>query len=126
MGTLGALASAMLAANLGANDVVTAVAAAWGEVLGFYLPLFVREFMTQQQNGPLPQALWRTLRNLLLEFGVAECVDSGLMRPALMTAAMQLIPPLWLAILVSKVAADIFFYGLAIVGFELRQKLLGN
>ncbi|MEZ4658700.1 MAG: hypothetical protein R2911_14110 [Caldilineaceae bacterium] len=126
VGTLAALLSATLAASLGANAVVTAVAGAWGEVLGFYLPLLVREFTTQQNAGPLPQMLWRTLRNLLLEFGAAELLDTGLLRPALMTGAMQLIPQLSIAIVAGKLAADVFFYGLAIVGYELRQKLMGN
>ncbi|MCB9152302.1 MAG: hypothetical protein H6641_26405 [Caldilineaceae bacterium] len=126
VGTLAALMSAMLAAGLGANAMFIALAGAWGEVFGFYLPLLVREFMTQQHAGPLSQALWRTLRNLLLEFGAAELLDTGLMRPALMTAALQLIPQLSIAIVVGKLAADIFFYGLAIMAYELRQKLMAS
>ena len=44
----------------------------------------------------------------------------------LMTAALQLIPQLSIAIVVGKLAADIFFYGLAIMAYELRQKLMAS
>ena len=126
VGTMVAVMSATVAAGLGANTVMIALAGAWGEVLGFYLPLLVREFSAQRDEAPLPRASWYALRNLLLEFGAAELLDTGLLRPALMTGAMQLIPHLSIAIIVGKLAADIFFYGLAIIGYELRQRLVGK
>ena len=34
-------------------------------------------------------AIWHTVRNLLLEFGAAEVLDTGLLRPALMALAVK-------------------------------------
>ncbi|MEZ4708376.1 MAG: hypothetical protein R3A44_14285 [Caldilineaceae bacterium] len=123
LGTAGALLSALAAAHLGANAVAIAVAGAWGEAAGFYLPMLVREFIAQQYKRRLAQALWCTLRNLLLEFGPAELIDTGLVRPVLIASAIQFSPHFALGILASKLTADIVFYGFAIVGRQFCTKL---
>lgn len=126
LGTACALLSALLAAKLGANTVTIAVAGAWGEVIGFYLPMLVQELRTQWQSRRLPGALWCTLRNLLLEFGAAELLDTGLIRPTLITGVVHLVPQLSLGVIVGKLLADCFFYGMAIVGRQMSQRLASN
>ena len=124
LGTTCALLSALTAARLGANGVTIAVAGAWGEVVGFYLPMLVQELRSQWQTRCLPGALWCTMRNLLLEFGPAELLDTALVRPTLITGVVQLVPQLSLGILVGKVLADSIFYGTAIVGRQMSQRLV--
>jgi hypothetical protein len=123
LGTACALAGAGLVAQVSDSSVAVAMGGAWGEMVGFYLPLLIREYKATRRQGPLPFVLWSILRNLLLEFGVAEVLDTSLLRPGLMTLALQFITPGPLAIIVGKLAADLFFYGLAIGGYELRQKV---
>ena len=123
LGTTCALLSALTAARLGANGVTIAVAGAWGEVVGFYLPMLVQELRSQWQTRCLPGALWCTMRNLLLEFGPAELLDTALVRPTLITGVVQLVPQLSLGILVGKLLADSIFYGTAIVGRQMSQRL---
>lgn len=124
LGTTCALLSALAAAKMGANGVTIAVAGAWGEVVGFYLPMLVQELRSQWQSRRLPGALCCTLRNLLLEFGAAELLDTALVRPTLITGVVQLVPHLSLGILVGKVLADCIFYGTAMVGRQMSQRLI--
>jgi len=124
LGTTCALLSALAAARLGANGVTIAVAGAWGEVVGFYLPMLLQEFHAQRRNRKLPRALWYTLRNLLLEFGPAELLDTGLLRPTLIVGVVQLIPHLALGVIAGKLLSDCFFYGMAIVGRQVGRRLV--
>ena len=124
LGTTTALLSALIAARLGANTVTVAMVGAWGEVVGFYLPMLLQEFHAQRRNRKLPRALWYTLRNLLLEFGPAELLDTGLLRPTLIVGVVQLIPHLALGVIAGKLLADCFFYGMAIVGRQVGQRLV--
>lgn len=66
-------------------------------------------------------ALRRTGRDLAVEFGAAEALDT-LARPALMYAGPLVVPPVGLGLLAGKIAADLVFYALAITGYELRQR----
>jgi hypothetical protein len=56
----------------------------WGENLGYYGTVLTRELRARRaRNGRLtPAAVLRTIRNLALEFGGAELLDSLLIRPA--------------------------------------------
>ena len=58
--------------------------------------------------------LGHLLRNLLLAFGAAELLAPLLLRPALLTLAIQRIPNLGLALLAGKLSADLVFYTVTI------------
>jgi pilus assembly protein TadC len=63
------------------------------------------------------------LRDLVLEFGPAEALDSLLLRPALMYAGILLAPNLALGVVAGKIAADICFYLPTILSYEwLRRR----
>lgn len=64
---------------------------------------------------------YKTLRNMLIEFGPSETLDSFILRPALMYAA-QLQWGIGLGTLAGKLAADVVFFGLAILAFEMRKR----
>jgi hypothetical protein len=66
----------------------------------------------------------RTVRDLLIEFGPAELVDSLLVRPLFMYLMPSLLHNFTAGILVGKLAADVIFYGLAIGAYELKQQYL--
>ena len=63
-----------------------------------------------------------TWRNLFIEFGAAEVLDSGVIRPAAMALGVR-----WLGveagIAAGKVAADTAFYGPLILTYEIRRRL---
>ena len=66
----------------------------------------------------------KNIRNLILEFGVSEVLDSFLVRPFTMYIFPLLIGNLQLGILVGKLAADVIFYIPTIIAYELRKKHL--
>lgn len=63
------------------------------------------------------------LRSMVIEFGLAEALDSLLIRPLIMYYVPALINDFTTGILVAKLSADVIFYIPAIVGYELNKKL---
>ena len=67
-------------------------------------------------------ALGRTMMLLVAEFGVAELLDTLLLRPALLLAGVWLLgDPLW-GLLAGKVVADIVFYAIAAGAFTITAR----
>jgi hypothetical protein len=66
-----------------------------------------------------PQVLG-TMRNLLLEFGLAEVLDSGLVRPLCLGLGLRLIGG-QAGVLLGKIAADLVFYGPVLATYEWRM-----
>jgi len=101
-----------------ANAALVAVIAAWAETLAYYSVVLLRDLHANRGK------LHRTLRNLVLEFGLAEALDSLLIRPAAIYLATQLVADLTLAVILGKLAADVVFYVPTIAAFELRRRYL--
>ena len=112
-----ALACASLVAGAGAEAI--AVAGTAGEVAAFYVVMLAREL--SQRRGGLA-ALPGVLRDLALEFGPAEALDSLLLRPALLYAGVLLAPHPALGAFAGKLGADVVFYSLAIASRGLAQR----
>jgi hypothetical protein len=110
---LAAVASAQLVSILTDSRAMAAVAGAWGETCVYYAVMLVREV-------DAAETLWRAVRNLVLEFGVPEALDSLLVRPTLMYVASQLVGDVSEAILIGKIASDVIFYVPVIAAYELR------
>jgi hypothetical protein len=120
--------AAMVMAGLGVtlwtdSAAIIAIAAVLGEVVGFYAILAVTIYVEQ---APLcrsrRRAMGRTGMLLVAEFGVAELLDTLLIRPALLLAGVWLLAdPLW-GLLAGKVVADIAFYAIAAGAFTLTAK----
>ena len=112
--TAGALAAAT-ATNAFGVAAATAYASAIGETLAFYVVILFRDF--RRSLGPHRQ----TLTSLIVEFGPAEIADTFAVRPLAMYLGPLLIGHLAAGVLAGKIAADVVFYVLAIVGYELRK-----
>jgi len=125
-GTVGALLGALIAHATSGNAVVVSYAGTWGENLGFYGYMAFREMRVNRRlrkpGQPSWVVLWRTVRNLVVEFGPAEYADSFLLRPFCMYLGQQATGSFILGILSGKVSADILFYFLAILFYELRKR----
>ena len=128
LATVTALIGGMSAAIVTANAVVISYAGAWGENVGYYGYAFTREMRRLSAGSPdaPPMAFWSrvstTIRGLVWEFGLAELIDSFLARPFCMFAATALLGSLELGIVAGKLAADVLFYAIAIVFYELGKR----
>jgi hypothetical protein len=123
IGLATALLSVLLTRQLGGSMLAAAVIAPWGENIGYYGTMLVRELRSesrQQQRSTLAVALL-SVRNIAIEFGPAELFDTLLVRPALMYAGPQLVGSLAFGIVIGKVAADVVFYVPVILSYELRR-----
>lgn len=124
VGTVCAVLGGLLA---GAGDpALAALGGAWGENVGYYGAMLARDLRARlAREGRLtPGGVLRSVRDLALEFGGAEVLDSFLVRPAALFAAIALTGNLPLGILLGKLAADLAFYLPAILGYELRRRFV--
>jgi|SRR4051794_3587428 hypothetical protein len=114
---VGALLAANLTWSLTSNAAAAAFAAAWGENLAYYGIMLAREV---RASGTLLVAV----RDLLIEFGPAEVLDTGFIRPLCMYLATQAVADLTVGVLLGKVAADVIFYVPVTAAYELRRRYL--
>jgi hypothetical protein len=70
------------------------------------------------------RSFFRDIRNIILEFGFSEILDSLFIRPFMMYIFPILIGNVELGIFAGKIAADIVFYVPTIFAYELRKKHL--
>jgi len=127
--TVGALSGAGAAYVLSDSLAVAAIAGTIGENVGYYGYFAVREvtrhYLGNSQHPPLRRIIltaYKTIRDMVVEFGPAEFFDSFVFRPLFMFLGPQLVPNFVLGIFLGKIAADLIFYTLAIIGYELRKR----
>ena len=83
--------------------------------------------LSSQRLAPVtapPRPLTRILRDIAAEFGLAEILDSLIIRPASTWFAASVLGD-GFGVLVGKLAADVIFYAQAIVAYERRSKREG-
>jgi hypothetical protein len=110
------------------NPALAAIGGTWGENIGYYTTILTRDLRARRSHeGRLTTAgVLRSLRNMVLEFGGAELLDSFLVRPAAMFALIAMTGSLPLGLLFGKFAADFVFYLAAIGAYELRKRYLSE
>src|SRR5262249_51219026 len=91
------------------------VAAAWSETIVYYTIMSAREVLAVRSVA-------RAVANLVFEFGIAEALDSLLLRPVCMYLATQLFGDVTIGTILGKFAADVVFYVPAISAYELRRR----
>lgn len=112
------------------NPVVIAFTGAWGENIGFYLTMIIKEMIqTNIKYKELNRhysyiAFAKDIRNIFLEFGLAETADSLFVRPATMYLSINFFSNLQIGIFIGKIMADILFYIPTVISYELRKKHL--
>lgn len=128
--TIGALAGSWLVFLLTGNRILSAYTGTISENIGFYGFFFIREhihdFNHSRRNNRKHGAVGflRTMRNLLLEFGLSEFLDSLFVRPFCMYIFPVLISNYVLGILIGKIVADIIFYIPTIIAYELKKRYM--
>lgn len=108
------------------SEIAAAYGASIGENLGYYAVIVGREivhdwraaFAAGRRYGL--RGVSRTGRNLALEFGIAELLDSAVLRPLAMGLGVRFFGR-GAGIVVGKIAADVTFYVPVICAYELRR-----
>lgn len=125
LGTIAAVGMAGLARRFTGSTVAAAYAGTLAEVVIFYGVMFLRETIRgAHEAGSMGRVygnadLFRVMHSMLLEFGVAEALDSLVLRPLFMGLGMRYLGTT-LGALTGKLAADAAFYGPVLTIYEWR------
>ena len=130
-GTVTALLGAWIGHTLSGSLAVAAVSGTVSENIGYYGYSFTREVLRCLRQHRVHARLkrtfltaWHSMRNIFIEFGPAELADSLAVRPASLYVGALVAGNFWVGMVVGKLLADVVFYSIAIVGYELRRKYL--
>ena len=102
--------------------VVAAYGAALGENIGYYGVIAWRDWRAAPAAD---RRLSRIAANMAHDFGLAELLDSSIVRPGVTLASVSLLGAA-LGIGVGKILADVVFYTLAIAFYERRRAREGR
>ena len=120
-GITGTLVGGLLVFRSHATPEALGVGGTIGELVGFYSVVIGREFwgIRAELNWRIG---WLTARNLILEFGVAEALDSLILRPLLIDFSERYTGRPVLSLLAGKLLTDIAFYLMAITAYEWQKR----
>ena len=129
-GTLGAIIFPTGVSFFTENILIIALVGTWGENIGFYGTMIFQEIKKDRaKRDKLNKhygliSFGKSIRNIFLEFGVAETADTLFVRPAVMYLTISNIGNLQLGVFIGKIIADAIFYIPTVVSYELRKKHL--
>ena len=128
IGTVTAVLGAYGVHALTHSTVAAAIAGSISETIGFYSYFAVRDgsrlYAKHHTHPPFKRAMltaWHTVRDMLIEFGPAEIVDSLFFRPFCMYMGPHLLHNFGVGLIAGKIVADIIFYGFAAAGYECKK-----
>lgn len=128
VGTITALAAAMIARAYSENYIFIAYIGSIGEAVGFYSTVFIQNIINAYKNCEAENRKFsfsdfrKITTGIALEFGPAGIIDDLLIRPFFMYVFPILLKNFTLGILVGKFAGDIAFYILTILSYELINR----
>jgi hypothetical protein len=128
LGGCAAVTAAWMVQIVSGPRIGIAIAGSIGESLGYYGCIVFRDLRRYRTHQGRPVGLWptgtRAARDMLIEFGPAELVDSLVARPLFMYAMPMLIHNFTVGLVAGNLAADVVFYSLAIASYELKKQYL--
>jgi hypothetical protein len=131
VGTVAALLAAWVTHAVSGSLAAAAIAGSVGESLGYYGLIArrdLRHYDACHRHLAWPSRLWRTgrrfVRDMLIEFGPAELVDSLFVRPFFMYLIPSLLNNFTAGLLLGKLTADVIFYAVTISSYELKKHYL--
>ncbi len=110
------------------SALAIAFAGTVGAAAGFYGFIFIRDiYLSFQKHEPNSfrsgfLLVLGCLRNMGFEFGLAELFDFFLIRPFFLYYGPLVLNNYFWGILAGKTLADIFFFAISILMFEIRKK----
>ena len=107
------------------NIILSGFIATWADNLGFYGTIVFNDLKEREKrNKKLELSDYlKQFRNVILEFGPAEYLDSFVIRPSYLILFPHLISNYSLAIFIGTVLADVTYYIPTIISYEFRKKI---
>jgi hypothetical protein len=122
-GTVCAFLGTAVIYSLFSDRVLAAIAGTVGEIIGFYGFIATVEWRRERKRGyDLRRTTTSTARLLLAEFGLIELLDSTTLRPLFMYLGPSITGGMGSGTVLGKLMADVAFYGVAIVSYELIRR----
>jgi hypothetical protein len=121
-----AFAVAGIASLFTHNSIVLAYSASLGDNTGFYGVMLTRDVLRRRRLCKREHRPYRkadtvaVVRDLFLEFGGAELLDTLIVRPFCMYLFPIILQDAALGIVCGKVLSDVVFYGTVVVSVELK------
>lgn len=115
---------------ISSNSYAIAYAGTVGATIGFYGFILIRDYIRNRRTvhpaglREKIHLLLRCIRNMGFEFGLAEVLDFLLIRPFFLLYGPKLLHNYFWGVLVGKILADILFFALSILMFEIKKKHL--
>jgi len=112
------------------SSLAVAYAGTAGAAIGFYGFIFIRDYRRSvrkhrpENRRERWRLVWKTIRNMTFEFGLAEILDLLLVRPFFLLYGPKVLDSYFWGVLVGKTLADTVFFLLSIVMLEIRKKHL--
>ena len=128
VGLCTAVTGSFAARALTGSELAAAYGGAMGENVGYYGVIISREVARDRRAAAALNRAYglagaaRTTRNLLFEFGIAEVLDSAVLRPLAMGLGVRFFGRA-AGVVVGKLVADVTFYVPVICAYELRRYL---
>jgi len=125
LGTIVTVGAATSMFALTGSTVAAAFAGTLAEVVVYYGVMILRETIREAYEAGRRHAPYGTvqvigvIRNVVMEFGIAEALDSGVIRPFCLSMGLTLVGG-QAGVLVGKLAADLVFYGPVLAAYEWR------
>ncbi|PLW80504.1 hypothetical protein C0585_02300 [Candidatus Woesearchaeota archaeon] len=130
MASIFSISFAYIAYFFTGNLIVSAFAGTWGDNTGYYGRIIysdMKKSLKKHKDHKIKygwKSFFKTARNLFVEFGPGEFLDSFIIRPFTMWFFPVVLGNLALGIVIGKIIADITFYLPTVVMYELRKKHL--
>jgi hypothetical protein len=123
---IGAMTGGLVTHYLFNNPILTALGGTWGENLGYYGKILYSDVKARKEMDEKITfiGLVKVLRNAVVEFGLAEYLDSFLIRPSAMYFFPKWTGNVALGLFLGKISAYVTFYAPTIFFYELRKKYL--
>lgn len=106
--------------NFTENPILTAFVGALSEAFVYYAVIAYRELKKLKTKRNFKNYLL-IIRNLLIEFGFSESLDSFIIRPFFMYWMPIIVGNLSLGIFIGKLISDFIFYVPTIIMYEIRK-----
>lgn len=115
--------SATILTNIFGLIIISAFVATWIGNFVYYGIIVFKDLKEKELN---PLTLIKQTRNMIIEFGPAEYLDSFVIRPFLLSVIPYFISNYPLAIFIGTNLANITYYIPTIISYELRKKIFKN